>query len=449
MSEANPKLLAAGDREAGALCAHCSRELQLRESTALCTSCGAVHHEACWKAAAGCGSYQCARSGTFAKPRAIETIAISHAELAAATPLPPPAQHRTYEPAPEPPPRWNRIALWAFGIAIAGIPLFGLVTGLAAIVVACIALVAHTSNRKGMPLAVAAIFIGMLDVVGWSFALFKYYGGAATGIVAMSEFSIDPESLNELPDRISRAMRANVLIQSNFGFGRQGLGSGVILKIEDGSAYIVTNRHVIDEGFSENPSTDSDAPDLTDMADLNVMTVEQSFGPASVEWVAPHGVDLAIIAMPLIGAVDQLREAVWNGDETPHIGEAVFAVGNPHGLGWTHSSGSISQIRRRSQGTFDFRVLQSTAAINPGNSGGGLYDANGKLIGINTMTGDKRVAEGLGFAISFPTLLELLPEKFSLRRINATPVPSKDELIDDTQDQAKSTDSTDTEEPAE
>ncbi|BBO34374.1 trypsin-like peptidase domain-containing protein [Lacipirellula parvula] len=430
MSEANPKHLQAGEREAGSLCAHCSRELRLHEPTALCTRCGAVHHEACWRDGGGCGSYQCARSGTFAKPRQIETIAVSHAELAAATPLPPPVQHRTYEPAPEPPPRWNRIALWAFGIAIAGIPLFGLVTGLAAIIVACIALVAHTANRKGMPLAVAAIFIGMLDIVGWSFALFQYYGGAATGIVAMSEFSIDPESLNELPDRISRAMRANVLIQSNFGFGRQGLGSGVILKIEDGSAYIVTNRHVIDEYFSEAAAANAGAPNLADMADLNVMTVEQTFGPASVEWVAPHGVDLAIIAMPLIGAVDELREAVWNGDETPHIGDAVFAVGNPHGLGWTHSSGSISQIRRRSQADFDFRVLQSTAAINPGNSGGGLYDADGKLIGINTMTGDKRVAEGLGFAISFPTLLELIPEKFGLRRINATPVPAASELKD-------------------
>jgi S1-C subfamily serine protease len=428
VSEANPKLLQAGEREAGALCAHCSRELQLNEPIALCTRCGAVHHEACWEAGGGCGAYQCARSGAFAKPRPIETISISHSELAAATPLPPPVQHRTYEPTPEPPPRWNRIALWAFGVAIAGIPLFGLVTGLAAIVLACIALVAHTANRKGMPLAVAAIFIGMIDVVGWSFALFKYYGGAATGIVAMSEFSIDPESLSELPDRFSRAMRANVLIQSNFGLGRQGLGSGVILKIQDGSAYIVTNRHVIDEDFSENAASNAAAPNLAEMAELNVMTVEQTFGPASVEWVAPHGVDLAIIAMPLIGAVDQLREAVWNGDEAPHIGDAVFAVGNPHGLGWTHSSGSISQIRRRSQGAFDFRVLQSTAPINPGNSGGGLYDAEGRLIGINTMTGDKRVAEGLGFAISFPTLLELVPEKFGLQRVNATPAPTENEL---------------------
>ncbi|MBA4105922.1 MAG: hypothetical protein C0485_09205 [Pirellula sp.] len=423
VSEANPKLLPAGEREAGALCAHCSRELHRDELTAICTKCGAVHHQTCWETGGGCGSYECARSGSYAKPRGLEKISISHAELAAATPLPPPIQHKVYEPAPEPPPRWNRGALWAFGLAVAGIPLFGLVTGIIAIVVACIALVGHTANRKGMPLAVAAILIGLVDVVGWSVALSNYYGNVGGGIVALSEFSIDPESLKELPERISRAMRANVLIQANFGIGRQGLGSGVILRIQDGSAYIVTNRHVVDEHFSEDGGAADAKVDLNGMADLNVLTVEQSFGPAKVEWVAPHGVDLAIIVMPLLGAVDQLQEAVWNGKETPHIGDAVFAVGNPHGLGWTHSAGSISQVRRREQGAFSFRVLQSTAPINPGNSGGGLYDADGRLIGINTMTGDKRFAEGLGFAISFPTLLELIPEKFGIRELNEAPIP--------------------------
>jgi hypothetical protein len=39
------------------------------------------------------------------------------------------------------------------------------------------------------------------------------------------------------------------------------------------------------------------------------------------------------------------------------------------------------------------------------------------------MTGDKRFAEGLGFAISFPTLLELIPEKFGIEEMNAAPIP--------------------------
>jgi serine protease Do len=114
-----------------------------------------------------------------------------------------------------------------------------------------------------------------------------------------------------------------------------------------------------------------------------------------------------------------VQEAYWDREVTPHIGDEVFAIGNPHGFGWTHSAGDISQIRRQKQGDFNFRLLQTTAAINPGNSGGGLYDADGRLIGINTMTSDKRFAEGLGFSIALPTLLDLAPERLELPERNS------------------------------
>jgi serine protease Do len=130
-------------------------------------------------------------------------------------------------------------------------------------------------------------------------------------------------------------------------------------------------------------------------------------------------VDLAIISAPILS--DQVKEAHWDHSTSPHIGDEVFAVGNPHGLGWTHSAGDISQIRRQSHGNYSFRILQTTAAINPGNSGGGLYDSEGRLIGINTMTGDKRFAEGLGFSISIPTLLDLAPGRLGLPRKNPEP----------------------------
>ena len=55
------------------------------------------------------------------------------------------------------------------------------------------------------------------------------------------------------------------------------------------------------------------------------------------------------------------------------------------------------------------RVIQTDAAINPGNSGGGLYSKQGMLIGLNTWTNDKRFSEGLSFAITFQTLLDLDP----------------------------------------
>ncbi|TXT22375.1 MAG: trypsin-like serine protease with C-terminal PDZ domain [Planctomycetota bacterium] len=61
------------------------------------------------------------------------------------------------------------------------------------------------------------------------------------------------------------------------------------------------------------------------------------------------------------------------------------------------------------------KIIQTSAAINSGNSGGGLYDKAGRLIGINTWTKDKRFAEGLSFAITFTTLLELAPADLELK----------------------------------
>jgi serine protease Do len=209
-------------------------------------------------------------------------------------------------------------------------------------------------------------------------------------------------------------MRANVIVETAAGLGRRALGSGVVLKIDGAIAHIVTNRHTVDMNYAGTGR--AAPPDLNAMAPVQILTVGQKPLSATVVWIAPHGIDLAIVAVPIDSG--EVQEAFWDLDAPIQIGDEVFAVGNPHGLGWTHSAGDVSQIRRRTQDDYSFRVLQTTAAINPGNSGGGLYDAEGRLIGINTLTGDKRFAEGLGFSIDLATLLDLVPESFRLLRKN-------------------------------
>jgi serine protease Do len=90
----------------------------------------------------------------------------------------------------------------------------------------------------------------------------------------------------------------------------------------------------------------------------------------------------------------------------------VFAVGNPLGLGWTHTTGTVSQFRVLDHGTHKLRVIQTQTAVNPGNSGGGLYAADGTLIGIVTLKQDERTGAGLNFAISVDELQGLLPPDF-------------------------------------
>jgi S1-C subfamily serine protease len=54
-------------------------------------------------------------------------------------------------------------------------------------------------------------------------------------------------------------------------------------------------------------------------------------------------------------------------------------------------------------------VLQVQASVSPGHSGGGLYDARGALLGINTWTAPRPIAEGIGFALSARDVFALLP----------------------------------------
>jgi len=80
----------------------------------------------------------------------------------------------------------------------------------------------------------------------------------------------------------------------------------------------------------------------------------------------------------------------------------VVAIGNPLGtLGGTVTDGIISATERTvsmNDGT-QMTLLQTNAAINSGNSGGGLFNLDGKLIGIVNAKYAAQGVEGLAFAI--------------------------------------------------
>lgn len=68
------------------------------------------------------------------------------------------------------------------------------------------------------------------------------------------------------------------------------------------------------------------------------------------------------------------------------VGERVYAIGNPKGLEVTLSEGLISGLRPLSDSgaTGGGTLVQTSAAISAGSSGGGLFDAEGRLVGITT-----------------------------------------------------------------
>jgi len=159
----------------------------------------------------------------------------------------------------------------------------------------------------------------------------------------------------------------------------KGLGSGVIVSAD---GYILTNNHVV-EGADE----------------LNVQLTDGRELKAKVIGADPK-TDVAVIKLDVEG----LPSVVLADSDKSRVGDIVFAVGNPLGVGQTVTMGIISATSREVgildevQGYESF--IQTDAAINQGNSGGALIDAKGRLVGINSaILSTTRGNIGIGFAI--------------------------------------------------
>lgn len=170
-------------------------------------------------------------------------------------------------------------------------------------------------------------------------------------------------------------------VQENMFFqGRvvEGVGSGVVVS-KDG--YILTNAHVVQDGKAEK---------------IDVLLTNGKKSSAKLLWYDTT-LDLAVIKTDLTG----LKPVEMGDSDKVQIGDKAIAIGNPLGLDLqsTLTSGYISGKDRTitlQNGLQMDGLMQTDAAINSGNSGGGLFDQEGKLIGINTA---KASAEGIGFTI--------------------------------------------------
>ncbi len=163
----------------------------------------------------------------------------------------------------------------------------------------------------------------------------------------------------------------------------QGIGSGVIVS-EDG--YIITNNHVV-TGESENVA-DEILVQLSDGTELEAKVV---------------GTDpLTDIAILKVEAEDLPAIHIADSDNI-EVGDVVFAIGNPMGVGLTVTQGIVSATNR-AIGIYGERgyesFIQTDASINPGNSGGALIDSQGRLVGINSAIISRSGGNiGIGFAI--------------------------------------------------
>lgn len=94
------------------------------------------------------------------------------------------------------------------------------------------------------------------------------------------------------------------------------------------------------------------------------------------------------------------------------IGQQVFVIGVPLGVGFSLSSGYVSGFRKQTLGKNPFlstEFIQTDAAINQGNSGGPMFNLNGEVIGIvSHITTKSGGSDGIGFASSSNLASKLL-----------------------------------------
>jgi Trypsin-like peptidase domain/Domain of unknown function (DUF4190)/Prokaryotic RING finger family 1 len=424
--------LTASAREAGVGCPHCAIDVAVGDPVTVCQACGTVHHESCWGSRGGCGSYSCApaRRPELQVNRSEPVLLITASEIDRAIPMASAGlPHRavaglaTIGPdgrmiggradarAGQGPTRvkTSRLAIASLTCALLGIPFFG-IPGLVAVLLGILALGSIRGGaRRGIGLAIPGLLLGIVDVAGWAFIISQVPWDQVVNDRLFSDPPPDLASIQELDPPLQRAMRANVLIERKHGMailGGKAIGSGVILKVEGGDALIVTNRHVVDRNFPSD--NDNSAKTLAGLDRLNVRILGQPDREGQVVWMAPGQIDLALVRTPC-SSTSMAQAALWRKGRPMRVGETVFAIGNPHDLGWSHTQGVISQFRSRTFDSRRIRIIQMQAAINPGNSGGGLYDTDGYCLGINTWTHDKSISEGIGFAIALDTLSELAP----------------------------------------
>jgi serine protease Do len=187
---------------------------------------------------------------------------------------------------------------------------------------------------------------------------------------------------NSLSGLYEENVKTTVVVEAFNKAGNRSLGTGFVYREEGGTAYILTNAHVL-------VSKDGNG-------DVNYYTnkIEVVYSNYERQRVSLAGYDRnEDVAVLMVSANTNYKVAkIVNDDYSTNVGDAVFAIGHPHDQRFSLTEGVISGTKIKTSldyiavnaSTKTF-VYNSTATINAGNSGGPLFNANGEVVAINTM----------------------------------------------------------------
>ncbi len=241
---------------------------------------------------------------------------------------------------------------------------------------------------------IAALLVGLAVGVVGSDAETTVYAptlpaaSSAPPTAAAAAGAFDPASI------YARRAPGVVTIYASFGSGSSAQGSGFLV---DGAGTILTNAHVI-----------TNVAESSSVRGASIVYVEFRDGdrlPAKIlGWDLFN--DLGVIKVDPSG---HAIEPVPLGDSAAvAVGAPVAAIGSPFGNQSSLTVGVVSATGRSIESlTSGYQIadaIQTDTPINRGNSGGPLFDAGGRVIGINAqIRTDSGAAEGVGFAIPINT----------------------------------------------
>lgn len=227
-----------------------------------------------------------------------------------------------------------------------------------------------------------------------------------------SDMPIPPETpeVGDFSLAATQGLRSAVSVYCLYnGETSASIGAGVIYKLdpESGSAFIITNFHVV---YSDSVKNENKIIEDIRIYLFGLEYIDYAI-PATFVGGSPNN-DIAILHVENSELIKSCYESgsirpitVANSDTiTP--GQKAIAVGNPEAGGISVTEGVVSVVSERTSlgainglNNVEVRVIRIDTAVNSGNSGGGLFNSKGELIGIVNAKIKRDGVENIGYAI--------------------------------------------------
>src|ERR671930_1553330 len=237
--------------------------------------------------------------------------------------------------------------------------------------------------REPAPGGEAAPVVAARPLVGNGFQPAEIYRRRATGVVTIISFFSSPD-------------------------GSAGQGSGFVVSKR---GVVLTSAHVITTAGDGSSGSASPA---------HHVYVEFADGDRVAAKIVGYDLYDDVGVLKLDPGQHSLSPVPLGDSNRLVVGQPVAAIGSPFGNADSLSVGVVSAIRRSIPSlTTNYNLvdaIQTDAPINHGNSGGPLFDARGRVIGINAQIRSSEGAgfEGVGFAVPIDSA------KRSMRQLLAT-----------------------------